>query len=52
MFLSRRLSAADMLGYWVAQLAGAVLASLSVWIAFSRDDVASTATRTAASTAW
>jgi len=52
MFLSRRLSAQDMLQYWVAQLVGAVLASLSVWVAFTRDDVASTATRTAASTAW
>ena len=41
-----------MLQYWVAQLVGAVLASLSVWVAFTRDDVASTATRTAASTAW
>jgi len=52
MFLSRRLSAQEMLQYWVAQLAGAVLASLSVWVAFTRDDVASTATATGASTAW
>jgi aquaporin Z len=52
MYLSKRLSAADLVGYWVAQLAGAVAASLAVWIAFTRDDVASTVTGTAASTAW
>ena len=52
MFMSRRLSAADMVGYWVAQLVGAILASLAVWVAFSRNDVASTVTGTARSTAW
>lgn len=52
MFMSKRLSATDLVGYWLAQLAGAVLASLAVWVAFSRDDVASTVTGTANSTAW
>ena len=52
MFMSKRLTATDLVGYWLAQLAGAVLASLAVWVAFSRDDVASTVTGTANSTAW
>ena len=52
MFMSRRLDGGDLIGYWVAQLTGAILASLAVWLAFSNDDVASTATGTAASTAW
>ena len=50
MFLDRRLAANDLVGYWVAQLAGGVLASLAVLAAFSRDDVAGTATT--ASSAW
>lgn len=52
MFLARRLSGRDLIGYWIAQLVGGVLAALAVWVAFSRDDVASTATGTANSTAW
>ena len=53
MVLAKRMSVADMIGYWVAQLAGGVLASLAVWIAFTRDDVASTVTATGATTtAW
>jgi MIP family channel proteins len=49
MFLDKRLAAADMLGYWVAQLAGAVLGSLCVLIAFDQDSVALTATLPGAS---
>jgi aquaporin Z len=52
MFMSRRLSASDLVGYWLAQLAGAVAAALAVCVAFSTDDVASTVTGTGASTAW
>lgn len=44
MFLDRRLEAADMVAYWVAQLAGAVLGSLCVLIAFDQDAVKLTAT--------
>jgi MIP family channel proteins len=52
MFLSRRLTATQMVAYWIVQLTGAVLGSFAVWIAFTRDDVASTVTRTADATAW
>jgi aquaporin Z len=44
MFLDKRLEAQDMVAYWVAQLAGAVLGSLCVLIAFDQDAVALTAT--------
>ena len=44
MFLNGRLAVPDLIGYWVAQLAGGVLASLAVWVAFTRADVAATAT--------
>jgi MIP family channel proteins len=44
MFLDKRLSIEDTIAYWVAQLAGAVLGSLCVLIAFDQDAVASTAT--------
>ena len=44
MFLDRRLAAADLIGYWIAQFAGGVLAAVVLAIATSRDDVASTAT--------
>lgn len=37
MFIDKRLAAPDMIGYWVAQLAGAVLGSLCVLIAFDQD---------------
>jgi aquaporin Z len=45
MVLDRRLDAKDLIPYWVAQFAGAVLASLCVLIAFDQDAVAGTATR-------
>jgi aquaporin Z len=50
MFLSGRLDLPAMIGYWVSQLAGAILASLAVLAAFSQDDVAGTVT--AASDSW
>jgi len=49
MFLSGRLDAASFLRYVIAQLAGAILASLAVLAAFSQDDVAATATTATAS---
>jgi aquaporin Z len=48
MFLSGRLDVRNMIGYWVAQVVGAILAALAVLAAFSQDDVASTATRASA----
>lgn len=44
MVLDRRLSTKDVLPYWIAQFAGAVLASVCVLIAFDQDAVAGTAT--------
>jgi aquaporin Z len=44
MFLDRRLSSPDLLRYWAAQFAGAILASLVLLLATTQDDVASTAT--------
>ena len=44
MFLDRRLSSPDLVRYWGAQFAGAILASLVLLLATSQDDVASTAT--------
>jgi aquaporin Z len=44
MFLDKRLGAPHMIGYWVSQLAGAVLGSLCVLIAFDQDAVKLTAT--------
>lgn len=44
MFLDGRLTAIDLLGYWVAQFAGAILASLLLLLATSKADVAATAT--------
>ena len=49
MFLSGRLDAASFLRYVIAQLAGAILASLAVLTAFGQDDVAATATTATAS---
>ena len=49
MVLDKRLSATDLIPYWIAQFAGAVLASLCVLIAFDQDAVASTATLPGAS---
>ena len=45
MFLERRLSMDDLIGYWVAQFAGAIGASLVVLVAFDSDAVARTTTR-------
>ena len=50
MFLSGRLDAASFLRYVIAQLAGAILASLAVLTAFGQDDVA--ATTTTATAGW
>lgn len=44
MFATGRLDLPSLVGYWISQLAGGILASLAVLAAFSRDDVASTAT--------
>jgi aquaporin Z len=44
MFLDKRLSSNDLIGYWAAQFAGGILAAVGLWIASSRDDVAATAT--------
>ena len=44
LFLDRRLSMNDMFGYWIAQVAGAIVASLVVLIAFNDDAVAATTT--------
>jgi len=53
MFLSRRLDPRDLIAYWVAQIVGAVLASLAVLAASNQDTVASTATKVGAgSSAW
>jgi len=45
MALDRRLDAKDLVGYLIAQFAGAVLASICVLIAFDQDAVARTATK-------
>jgi aquaporin Z len=53
MFLSGRLDLPTMIGYWIAQLAGGVAASLAVLAAFSQDNVARTVTAVGGnSTAW
>jgi aquaporin Z len=44
MFLDGRLTALDLVGYWVAQFAGAILASLLLLLATSKAEVAATAT--------
>jgi aquaporin Z len=44
MFLDRRLTVTDLFGYWISQLAGAILASLLLLIATSKHEVALTAT--------
>jgi aquaporin Z len=44
MYLDKRLPAADLVAYWVAQLAGAILAAIVLLVATSQDDVAATAT--------
>ena len=44
LFLDRRLTFEDLLGYWIFQFAGAILASLLMLIPFSHDIVKATAT--------
>jgi aquaporin Z len=44
LFLDRRISAADLVGYWISQFVGAILASLTVLLAFTKTDVAHTTT--------
>ncbi len=44
LFLDRRLSFEDLLGYWIFQFAGAILASLLMLIPFNHDVVKATAT--------
>jgi len=44
MFLDGRLTTTDLLGYWVSQFAGGILASLLLLLATSKAEVASTAT--------
>jgi aquaporin Z len=48
MVLDRRLDAKQLIPYWIAQFAGAVLASLCVRIAFDQNAVKSTTTRVGA----
>ena len=50
MFVSGRLELPSMIGYWISQFLGAILASLAVLAAFSQDDVAGTVT--GASDSW
>jgi aquaporin Z len=45
MFLDKRLSSTDLLGYWVSQVIGAVLAGLVLLLATDKHSVASTATK-------
>lgn len=44
MYLDRRLSLGDLVGYWLAQFVGAILASAVLLLPFSDDEVAQTAT--------
>jgi aquaporin Z len=44
LFLDRRLGPGDLIGFWVSQFLGAILASLIVLLAFDKADVAATAT--------
>ncbi len=44
LFLDRRLPAGDLVSYWASQIIGAVLASLTILLAFTKQDVANTAT--------
>jgi MIP family channel proteins len=44
MLLNGRLDLPTMIGYWISQFLGAILASLAVLAAFSQDDVAGTVT--------
>jgi aquaporin Z len=45
MFLDRRITPIDLIGYWIAQIVGGVLGSAGIWLAFgSTDAVADTVT--------
>jgi aquaporin Z len=44
LFLDRRLNFEDLLGYWIFQFSGAILASLLMLIPFNHDEVKATAT--------
>ena len=44
LFLDRRLTMPDLIGYWVSQMLGGVAAAVVLLLATSQDDVASTAT--------
>jgi aquaporin Z len=44
LFLDRRMDARDVVGYWIAQFVGAVLACLALLLMSSSDDVATAAT--------
>ena len=45
MYLDKRLPASELAGYWVAQFAGGILASVALLIATSQDEVKGTATK-------
>ena len=44
MFLDKRLPSNELIGYWIAQFAGGILAAIALWIVSTRDDVAATTT--------
>jgi aquaporin Z len=44
LFLDRRLTVADLIGYWISQFLGGIAAAVVLLLATSQDDVASTAT--------
>jgi aquaporin Z len=44
LFLDRRLTVPDLLGYWISQFLGAIAAAIVLLVATSQDDVASTTT--------
>jgi aquaporin Z len=44
LFLDRRINLTDLVGYWIFQFLGAILASLTVLLAFTKREVAATAT--------
>jgi aquaporin Z len=45
MFLDRRLPSNELIGYWIAQFAGGILAAIALWIAVdTREQVAATST--------
>ncbi len=52
MMLSGRISPQEMIGYWVAQVAGATLGSLALLAGSSRSDVASTANAVSSAYSW